>query len=352
MVKNVLNKLYVDKENHEYLMKNYQEGSRFKLFSGVFFGKMGVMTKANWMMLLFCLPAFAVLFYTYYLSIKYAAYTPFSANFGIGYPVVPNAELIYGELIFKNNMFRALLLIPCIIIGFVGLAGAFNIIKYESLGMHVKIFRTFFKGIKNNFVTHMWLGLINSIFFFLLVLSFNNFGVTDLALGWKITSIALSIIIMAFSAVMSMYIMTMTALYDMPLRKMIGNAFWLTISFVLQNVIILIFSLVPVVLLIFMNTSMFLQIIVIMICAMLGFSYIITIWTIYNHYVYGMLFTARLEQQSGKKKNRAVKAEPVPSPEPQAQAKPPQQPQGAQPNRPKNKKPASNGGKKNKKKGR
>lgn len=308
MARNLLDKLSVDVENHEYLMKNYQEGGRFKLFSNVFFGKMGVMSRANWWMLLFCIPAFAAIVFAVYRAFDYSVYTPFSSNFGLGYPVVPDAEEIYWELIFRNNMMMALLLIPGIIVGFIGLAGAFNVIKYESLGLSVKITKTFFKGIKNNFVTYMWLGLVNSIMFFLLMLALNNYGIHDLSLVWKIVSIALTVIVMAFVVIISLYVMTQAALYNLPLWKMIKNAFWFTISFVVQNLIIFVFSLLPVGLLMLVNMSYFIQIIVIMVCAMLGFSYIICIWTIYSHYVYGMLFTAVVDKDKPSKKNKRNRA--------------------------------------------
>lgn len=304
MVKNLVDKLSVDEYNHEYLIKNYQEGGRFKLFSNVFFGKMGAMSKANWMMLLFCLPVFAAIFYASYLALNIEAAIPFSANFGLGYPMVNNISEIYNHLIFKNNMFRALLLVPGIIIGFIGLAGAFNIIKYECLGFNVKIIKTFFKGIKNNFITFMWLGLCNALIFFNLVAALNFYGVSDLALAWKIVTISLSVLLMAFSAVVSMFVMTQAALYDLPLIKMLRNAFWFTVSFGLQNIIILVFSLVPVGLLILMSVSYFLQLIVIMVCAMLGFSYIICIWTVYSHYVYGIAFGAALDAKNGKSKKK------------------------------------------------
>ncbi len=309
MVKNLVDKLSVDEYNHEYLVKNYQEGGRFKLFSNVFFGKIGAMSKANWMMLLFCIPAFAVLFYAAYRATSIEAFTPFSSNFGLGYPVVNNANEIYEGLMFKNNMFRALLLIPCIIIGFLGLAGAFNIIKYECLGFNVKIIKTFFKGLKNNFVTFMWLGLVNALVFFQLVMACNFYGNQDLALAWKIVTITLSAIAMAFCAILSLYVMTQAALYDLPLLKMLKNAFWLTVAFGLQNFLIFIMSLVPVGLLFLMNVSGFLQLIVIMVCAMIGFSYIICIWTIYSHYVYNAAFGAVIESKTGKGKRKSKHAQ-------------------------------------------
>lgn len=304
MVKNLTEKLTVDVENHEYLMKNYQEGSRFKLFSNVFFGKMGAMSRANWLTLLFCLPAIGVIVYTGILEMIYEASVPFSSNFGLGYPVVPDAMQTFNQYVYENNMFRALLLIPCIIVGCIGLAGTFNIIKYESLGFSVKMWKTFFKGIKNNFVTYMWLGLVNSIMFFALEMAVNFYGNPELGLAWKIITIAVTAIAMAFVVMISLFVMTQAALYDMPLGKMIKNAFWFTISFMLQNIFILIFSLVPVALLFLMGTSVFIQIIVLMVCIMMGFSYIVCIWTIYSHYVFGTVFTACLETGKGKKKKK------------------------------------------------
>ncbi len=308
MTKNLLNKLSVDEYNHEYLMKHYQEGGRFKLFSNVFFGKMSNMSKANWWMILFALPALAALVYAAYKAYDCSVYTPFSANFGLGYPVVSDNEEVYSQLIFNNNMFRALLMIPCIIIGFIGLAGVFNVIKYESLGFSVKVTKEFFKGIKNNFVTYMWLGLIIGALYFSFDLSLNFYGNPDLALGIKIATIAINALIFAFALIMAFYVMTQSALYNLPLSKMIKNAFWLTVSFVIQNVLILICSAVPVGLIFLMSTSTLMQLIIIVVLAIMGFSYIVCVWTIYSHYVYGMIFTAVVEQNHAGKNKKHKKS--------------------------------------------
>ena len=309
MKKDLLNKLTVDEYNHEYLMKNYQEGGRFKLFSNVFFGKMSNMSKANWWMILFALPALAAIIYIAYRAANYSSYVPFGSNYGLGYPVINDNEAVYADLIFKNNMFRALLLIPCIVIGFVGLAGLFNVVKYESLGFTVKVGKEFFKGVKNNFTIYMWVGLVLALLYFSLDLSLNFYGNPELGLAWKIVTIAANIIVMAFALVMSFFILTQAALYNMPVGKMIKNAFWLTVSFVIQNLIMLVFSLVPVALLFLCGSSSLLDIIIFMVLAMVGFSYIACVWTIYSHYVYGMLFTAVIDQNNGgKKKHKKAKA--------------------------------------------
>ena len=146
-------------------------------------------------------------------------------------------------------------------------------------------------------------------FYFSLDLSLNFYGNPDLALAWKIVAIAVNVIVMAFALVMSFYILTQAALYDLPMGKLIKNAFWLTVSFVIQNVIMLVFSLVPVALLLLCGSSTFLNIIIFMVLAMVGFSYIACVWTIYTHYVYGMLFTAVADQNNGgKKKHKKAKA--------------------------------------------
>lgn len=304
MAKNIIDKLSVDEENHEYLLKNYQEGRRFKLFSNVFFGKINVMSRTNWLMLLFCLPAIAAIIYTAYRASDIGLYVPFSASLGIGNYVVPNVESMYDKLMYENNMFRALLLVPSIIVIFIGCAGAFNVIKYESLGFNVKVIKTFFKGIKNNFVTYMWLGLINSLVFFQLMWAANFYGVPDLHLAIKIVSIALSSLLMAFVLIISFFVMAQSALYDLPLTKMIKNAFWFTISFIVQNIIILVLSLIPVGLLFLTGISYFMLLIIVMILCFVGISYIVCVWTIYSHYVFEMLFTARMQKPVGKKKKQ------------------------------------------------
>lgn len=304
MTAEILEKVNVDKDNHEYLVKNYPSGSRFGLMKDVFLGRMGEVSKVNWIMLIFCLPVFAVLIYASMLSAKNSVYAPFSANFGIGYPVVSDAQALYDKATFATSLTRTLLLLPCIAIGFVGLAGVFNVIKYQMLGVNVKIWKEFFKGVRNNWFVHLWLGAVAAAAYLLLEMSIQGFGVTDFPLGWKITLIVLSSLIMLVVLMFTMFIVTQSALYGMSIGKMIKNAALFVKSFPVQNLLIIIASSVPAALLMIMGDSFFLQILVIMICTMLGFSYIGCIWTDYSHFVYYNIFTAAIEKANGKGKNK------------------------------------------------
>lgn len=308
MRKELLTKLAVDEENHDYLVKNYQEGGRFKLFSNVFFGKMGNMAKVNWWMVLFVLPVLAALIFMMYKAYDYATYTPFSANYGLGYPVISDSEEVYAELIYKNNIFRALLLIPCIIIAFIGLAGAFNVIKYESLGYNTKVSKEFFKGIKNHFVPFMWLGLVNALLYLSLEFALNFYGNPDLHLAWKIITIAVNVLALIFSLTVSFYAMTQEVMYNLPFGKLLKNSLHFTVSFVVQNLIIFVFSMIPVGLLFLLNASLLVQMLIIMALAMVGVSYIVCVWTVYGHYVYNLIFSAVIEQNKPAKVKNKKKA--------------------------------------------
>lgn len=307
MTKDILEKVSVDKENHEYLVKNYPSGSRFGLMKEVFLGRMNDVSKANWIMLIFCLPLFAVLVYASMLAAKDSVYAPFSSNFGIGYPATDNAQALYDEATFATALTRTCMLLPCIAIAFVGLAGVFNVIKYHMLGANVKVWKEFFKGVKNNWFVHLWIGAIAALAYFLLEMSICGFGVPSFPLGWKIALIVISSLIILTVLTFAMFIITQSALYYLPMGKMIKNAALFVRSFPLQNLLIMIASSIPAVLLMIMGDSFFLQILVIMICSMLGFSYIACVWTDYTHFVYYNIFTAAIENSTGKGKKKRAK---------------------------------------------
>ena len=174
------------------------------------------------------------------LAAKDSVYAPFSSNFGIGYPVTDNAQALYDEATFATALTRTCMLLPCIAIAFVGLAGVFNVIKYHMLGANVKVWKEFFKGVKNNWFVHLWIGAIAALAYFLLEMSICGFGVPSFPLGWKIALIVISSLIILTVLTFAMFIITQSALYYLPMGKMIKNAALFVRSFPLQNLLIMI----------------------------------------------------------------------------------------------------------------
>ena len=78
---------------------------------------------------------------------------PFSGNTGVGYPLSVGLDKTASSDIIAYDSQFFLILIPCIILFGVFLAGCFNVIKNWIYGKNIMLFRTFFKGAKQNAFT-------------------------------------------------------------------------------------------------------------------------------------------------------------------------------------------------------
>lgn len=304
MAKNLLERLTLDSFNHDILVQNKPECTSLTQFKNTIL-KLWAMAKTNWLILLFCLP---IVVWQIFVTVKqFSIYStaPFSFNFGIGYPITTDAEYI-GTMATANLQTQsALIMIPLIIIAFVGLAGGFNVVKYISWDMDVKVARTFFRGIKNSFAPFIWMGLMVGLCYFLGVYGYwQVWELSSMALWLKIIITILACLVFLFVIMMCMYVMTQGSMYNLGLLDLLKNAFWLTVRYIPQNLLIVVVSSIPVWLMFLPQTLMLISYMVIF---MLGFVYIIAVWSVFGQFVYDRLFTDYLKEQKEKERQEKIK---------------------------------------------
>jgi hypothetical protein len=303
MAKPLLNKLFLDDMNLKIVNENRQKIGSFTLFKNTFIGQFFNHMKANWMFLLFCVPVVALIIYFMTKQSNIETYTPFSANLGIGYPVVNYSQEMSAAAFFDLAMLRSLAMLPIIMIAFVGFAGLFNVVKYYVWGMNIKLFKTFFRGIKNSWFPFVWTGAVYGLCFILLSFVFNVFKVyTDVALWLQIIIYIFTIVFCLFVVGVSLFTMTQASAFSLPLSHILLNSIRLLIYFPLQNILILIASLVTMVLP-FFTFNPLVQLIAYALFFMMAFSYLCNVWTIYSQYVFGMIYDVKLKSEKSNNRN-------------------------------------------------
>ena len=288
-------RLTVDETNHRYIQDNKPEIGRFAHFRATYFGKLWIMSKTSWLCLLFLLPAIVCFVYFYVQTTTANVTLPYSGNFGLGYPVVTDAaaqELVRN---FYISLQRALFLIPCFIVFFVGLAGVFNVVKYETWGTDVKVVRTFFKGVKNNFAAFMWMGLLVGVCFFLFNLCLTVFDFYGIHIAWKIIACIVSAALLLLMLMTAMFFCTQASVYDLTLGELFKNSFALAFAFILQNLFFTVAGLVPLLLLFLPGI---LRTIAIVVVVSWGVAFMACVWTIYAQFVYDALFSDKKKKKS------------------------------------------------------
>ena len=183
----------------------------------------------------------------------------------------------------------------------IGLSGAFYVMRRLVWGEGVSIGSHFFRGIKMN----IWPFLLSSLFIGIsLFLVMSNIGIynnlKNIHIAWKIIGISLSIIQFVLLMSMAIFMSTQAVTYKLKIWPLIKNSFLFAIALLPTNILMLAFSALPFLLFLLPISA---WVAPIMIFALIGFSYIMLIWTVYAHWAYDKFINDRVE---GAIKNRGM----------------------------------------------
>ena len=301
--KGLIYRLTMGKDNLPDFTPDKLPGTRFQLFKDVFFNRFGALVKINLLTLLFCLPAIAWLFIMRMVKQADGSLLPYSGNIGAGYglPISGVANLA-RQRAFQFDMQTYLILIPCLMVASIGLAGAFYVMRRLVWGEGTTVAGHFFSGVKSNFFPFLWSSLFAGISLFLVMANigiYNN--MTNIHIAWRIIGIAVSVIQFVLLLSMAIFLTTQAVTYKLKTWGLIKNSFLFAIALLPTNLIMLIVSAIPFILV--MVLPSFLSVIGLMLFALFGFSFIILVWTVYAHWAYDKFINDRVE---GAVKNRGM----------------------------------------------
>lgn len=300
--KGLIYRLTMGKDNLPDFTPDKLPGTRFQVFKDVFFNRIGAIVKINLLVLLFALPAIAWVVIVNMLKTVDGSLLPYNGNIGVGYPIIENVVAMGQARAFWYDVQMYGILIPCIMIASIGLSGAFYVMRRLVWGEGISVASHFFSGIKQNFLPFLWSSLFAGISLFLVMINFSLYdSAIDMHIAWKIIGTAMSVIQFVLLLSMMIFLTTQAVTYKLKTWALIKNSFLFAIALLPTNIIMLVLSAIPVVLLMILPSiiSMFGYIIF----ALLGFSFIILIWTVYAHWAYDKFINDKVE---GAVKNRGM----------------------------------------------
>ncbi len=282
----------VDKENLTELSVQKTEVESFGLFKQVFSRSMGALMKVNFLVILFAIPALFIAFFFILQTLQVGYFLPYSGNIAIGYPIAYGVDAYAESLrgLYTNMMY--IWLLPCMFVVSVALAGAFHVIKMLIVD-DVPVVKNFFSGIKKHFTQVMISTLMLSASSFCLLFYINNYDFVTIAEWLKVILMVVDVIQFVIIAMMSIFMFTQATNYKMKFTTIISNSFRFAIALTPFNVIIIVFSALPIALLYLVWGVDLLNVIVIMASILFLFSYVILIWTVYGNWTYARFITEK-----------------------------------------------------------
>ena len=300
-----MNRLIMGKERAEGYARSTLPTNRWSLFWDIFKGRFSKLFFVNIMIFVFFIPLLFVLVMRSAFLTSCGLQYPFSQGLAIGYPSFPNLTGYQERIILQGNLVYYGLFMPVAsLIASIGIAGGAYVIRNMVWTEGIFVTNDFWHGIKVNVKLIMPTALFMSIVFFLGSYSLSASELSEAIMGgtnfWLVLSRVAVYVILGFSMIMCLYMVTMAVTYELKLRHLIKNAFILTISLLPFNVFFLLLTAIP---LMFLLMGGLFKLIGYMMFFSLSLSLMLLIWTDYSHWVFDKYINDKIP---GAKKNRGI----------------------------------------------
>lgn len=288
------------------------QGGRWGDTWAVFKGNFGKIVLNNLLVLLFAVPAIAVMvlrsIYIQGLGLQY----PFNANTGVGYPSYPGTQgLGEGIYLSADLLFYGLLIAACLIAS-IGIAGGAYSMK-KLLNTHGKFtVGGFFHGVKISYFNVAPPVTVFMCFYYACVLigdwkDLNR--AQDLPVAGAVTAYVFIIIATVLVGIYCAWLMATGISYKLKLKHLLKNSFVFTIGAPIQTVFFSALSLMPVWLLLAFGGNFILKVIAYAVFIFIGFSYILLVWMSFTQWLFDLYVTPTIKKAEDEKKRKKTPQE-------------------------------------------
>ena len=260
--------------------------------------------KINLMALLFALPAIA-----WYMVMEFAMsadtmLVPYSANVGIGIHVVTDAVEVGLYRAFTLQVRRWLVMIPLMMIAFMGLAGTFYTMKALVRGEeNVAKLGTFFRGIKKCWLPFLIVSLPVSLAVSATVIAVSAYPVyTQYSVVARVFAIIGVALVLFLIVLFSLFATTLSMTYDMKFGAIMKNSALFSVALIHRSIVVIAICALPVVLSLVL--SQFLAMLFIVFFMLIGIAFLVLICTTYTQWAFDKFIEAPLRADKKAQKNK------------------------------------------------
>lgn len=290
----IVQRMMFGNENKPDLTPDKMNVSKWAQFKNLFFGRFGTMVALNLLTCLFALPAVAVMVLFYMNKTIGNGFIPYSSNFGIGYPVITDAARMGEIMTFTYNLYEFALLVPCIAVFALGVAGNLYVVRKLIWEEPTRTFKDFFRGIGKCWLPALSMGIVFGLTLLLFEFSLGYFDAYQLSRAVKILCIVLSSILLAFMILFTSFFMTQTAAFKMRPMVLIRNSLLFVVGTNIQAIVFIGIGIAPVFLMFIPGITMLLA----MLYVFLGFSFSTLVISLFCHRCYEKFLYDKIERST------------------------------------------------------
>ena len=222
---------------------------------------------------------------------------PFSANIGLGFMPAPDMVALPERLQFSADL-TWLIYLPLAIIWLgVGLSGGMYVMRNLAWGERVRVYKTFFLGIKRNALTLLFLSVVFGLVFTvsLFAFAYTRYIVAFEGAKWYLVlSQILLVIIMIYMALWYLTATSMAVTYSSGIMPLMKNSILVNTVLLPLNIFFAGFSGLIFWLLLLGQSFRMLAILFIL---MFGVSFSMLVWTVYSQWIYDKFINPNIKNK-------------------------------------------------------
>ena len=301
----LIQRLMLGSEKSETYARSTMPSNRWELFWDILKGRFGKLVLVNLLIFLFMIPLFGVIILRTLSITGYGSLSPFTQPFGVGYQA-SGSFAGFNETIILNVNLRTLLFLPVAsIFAALGVSGGAYVIRNMVWTEGIFVANDFWRGIRQNFFSVLFVLLFYSAIFYLAALgiSFNDLslargsGSRVLLIISKYTLIFSTI----FFGMMSMHMVSLTVTYKCSIWQLIKSSFLLTLGLFPQCLLFAFIACLP--FLFLLISSSFTLIVGMLLILLFSFSFAFLVWTDFCQWAYDKFVN---DHVPGAQKNRGI----------------------------------------------
>ena len=281
-----LHRIIMGSENMPDFTPSKLPHTRWALWWDVVKSRFGALVKINLLLVLFLIPIAVVMLVSYLQESLFGTTIPATGNFGIGYPVVDNAQNLYDNMVLSVNINKFLFALPLFGIVGVGLSGACYTLRRLAWGEGISVGANFKEGIVVNWKNFLLAALLVGMSFFAMSFCFFGLDYFNVPAIAKVMLQVIGVIQFVFIVMMFMYFITQCVTYKLDFVALVKNSFLFALALSPQNIFFIALSALPILFLIIFASVTPIVVACWAILIFFGISNMLLVWTIFNHYVY------------------------------------------------------------------
>ena len=278
----------VGKERSEDYARSTLPTSRWALFWDILKGRFGRLVLVNLLMLVTFLPLVAIIVWRSLVVASQGVIGPFGAGLGVGYPVLPNVVGMAEMSMFEIDLLFFALFIPAGAIAALGLSGGGYIIRNLIWTEGIFVANDFLRGIRRNY-WNVFEAVVIVTFMLFVARTMGNLAdwliaAGSPAAGWLVASKVVGYILMAFSILVGLWMISLGISYKQGPWALFRNAVVMTVGTFPQTVLFAALGSWPIFLAIFGGSAF--AVIGILLLIFLGISYLLLVWLDYSQWAF------------------------------------------------------------------